>query len=478
MNKIKSILALVMAMLMLVSMVACSDGGEKDPTETLKVSVEGENVNTSLWSLTYDSQLWKMDEDEFSDEDDYSKIVLIIPDDNDGYLLNVEISASVEDAEGFRDNLAYYDFDQYEYAVNNAYELIKVGGVDCVKHEGEYWGDPCVRYFGRDEGAGTSVFVEIIGDYEDASVETLLAGLEFTLTDTGNTDAPWYWEGETFSAEDKAFGVGVFSVNSKWIPFDECVITNETFDHAVAVTGNTAYIVGDKAVKQYAFDGEKLKYEKDVDLEGEYSHINTTEDGTVWISGFGEDLVCLKNGVQTASYEGTDYVTMHPSGKWGISWFSDSECEKFTISGNGITAEAIDFSEAETISAVFIDNDNIYVTGYAADDSGHKVFIYNNDGILQKILTDEDGESLGSITFIAKIPQGYIGLDGNMRNIVFWDEAGVFAGCADDDELFSTDYPWFCGGTLLSDGNILTVMTQDRADESAMELIAFTLSGF
>lgn len=477
MKKVKTILALVMATLMLVSLVACTDDGEKDPTDTPNVSVDGETIETTLWKLTYDSKVWKIDEDEFSDEDDYSKIILIIPD-GDGYLINAEIRASVEDAEGFRDNLTYYDFDQYEYAVNNAYELTKVGGVDCVKQEGEYWGEPCVRYFGRDEGAGTTVFVEIIGDYEGANVETLLAGLEFTLTDTGNTDAPWYWEGEPFSAENKVFGVDVFSVNSKWIPFGECIITNETFDHAVAVTGNTAYIVGDDAVRQYAFDGNTLQFEKDIAIEGDYSYINATDDGSVWLSGFGEDLVCLKDGVQTAAYDGTDNVTMHPSGKWGISWFSDSECEKITISGDTITSEAITFAEADTVSTVIIDRDYIYVAGNAVDESGHKVFVYNQNGTLQKTLADEEGEGLGSITFVAKIPQGFIGLDGNMREVIFWDNTGTFAGCADDDELFSTNYPWFCGGTLLSDGSILTVMTEDRADESAMELIAFTLGGF
>lgn len=474
----KKLLAILMAVLMVLSIAACDSGNSgEDPTDAPKPSAVGENIETNLWKLTYDSKVWKIDEDEFSDEDDYSKVILIIPDD-DGYLINVEIRASVEDAEGFRDNLTYYDFDQYEYAVNNAYELTKVGGVDCVKHEGEYWGEPCVRYFGRDEGAGATVFVEIIGDHEDERVVNLLTGLEFTLTDTGNTDAPWYWEGEPFSAEDKAFGVGVFSVNSKWIPFDECVIANETFDHAVAVTGNTAYIAGDGAVKQYAFNGDTLKFEKDIDIEGDYSYINATDDGSVWLSGFGEDLVCLKDGVQTATYDGTDNVTMHPSGKWGISWFSDSECEKITISGDTITTETITFAEVDTISTVIIDKDYIYVAGNAVDESGHKVFVYNQNGTLQKTLADEEGEGLGSVTFVAKIPQGFIGLDGNMREVIFWDNAGAFAGCADDDELFSTNYPWFCGGTLLSDGSILTVMTEDRADESAMELIAFTLGGF
>lgn len=36
----------------------------------------------------------------------------------------------------------------------------------------------------------------------------------------------------------------------------------------------------------------------------------------------------------------------------------------------------------------------------------------------------------------------------------------------------------FCGGAKLADGSILAIMTEDRADESAMELVAFKLSGF
>ena len=38
-----------------------------------------------------------------------------------------------------------------------------------------------------------------------------------------------------------------------------------------------------------------------------------------------------------------------------------------------------------------VDENNIYVCANAADDSGHKVFIYSKDGILQKTLCDAEG---------------------------------------------------------------------------------------
>jgi len=99
------------------------------------------------------------------------------------------------------DMLVTYGFDQYEYAENNAYDTISIGNVDCLVHEGEYWGDPALRYFSRAEGAGATVFIEIIGEYEDPRVEELLSGLTFHLEDVGNTDGPWPWEGTPFSGE-------------------------------------------------------------------------------------------------------------------------------------------------------------------------------------------------------------------------------------------------------------------------------------
>ncbi len=475
----KKFLTILLAILMIFAIAACDSGNDPKPTEPQNAPTgEGDALEATLWTLSYDS-VWTYDEEEdFTDEEDYSQIILSIPDGEDSYLVNVEIRASVEDAGDFRDYLDSYGFDQYEYAVNNAYDLTSIGGVDCLKQEGNYWGEPCLRYFGRNVGAGATVFVEIIGEYEDERVDALLSGLTFNLTDTGNTDAPWYWEGEAFSAEDKAFGVGEFSVNSKWIPFDESYITTETFDHGVAVVGDKAYILSEGVLKQYAFDGKTLTFDKDIELDGEYEYICAADDGSVWLSAFGEDLVNLKDGAVKASYEDLDNVAMHPSGTWGISWFTSAECNKVTISGGTASTTSMTFSEVDTIMNVVVDKDYIYVCGSAADDSGHKVFVYDAEGKLQKTLTDEEGEGLGSVTFVAKIPQGFIGLDGNMREVIFWDNTGKFAGCADDDELFSTNYPWFCSSTLLSDGSILTVMTEERADESGMELVAFTLGGF
>lgn len=485
----KKLLALLLALVMVLSLAACGEKEGKDgedkpktdstekPTTEPSNPTEGETLKTNLWTLVYDSEVWSYDEEEdLYDDEEYSKISLYIKEDEESYLTHAEIQVSIENHQDFRGDLEYYGFDAYEYAVNNAYELVNVGGVDCLVYEGEEWGEAFVHYLGRDEAASATVWVNIYGDCEDSSVAALLEGLTITVEDIGNEDAPWPWDGEPFSAADESAMAGTYTVSSQWLPITDSVVTTETFDHAVAVSGDKAYLLVDGVLKQYQYDGTSLVYEKDIAVDGEFGCIQATSDGAVWISGFMEPLVSFKNGVQSGSYEGTDEVTMHPDGTWGISWFSGPECEKIVLSGGAMTTSAITFAEVSTISTLIIDEDYIYVCGYAADDSGHKVFIYDTNGALQMELTDKDGDSLGSISFIAQTEGGFLGMDGNMREVVLWTTDGEYIGSIEDSDLFGTNYPWFCGGTLLDDGSILVVMTEDRADESAMELVAFKLS--
>ena len=254
-------------------------------------------------------------------------------------------------------------------------------------------------------------------------------------------------------------------------------MTRETFDHTIAVNGSKVYILGDGTLKQYAYGSDALTLQTENTVSESFDSLQVSDDGTVWLSGFGEDLTAFRDGKQVAAYQDTDTVTMAPDGTWGINWFTSAECEKITVSGNRLTQTDITFSEISIISHVLIDDSYIYVSGSAADDSGHKVFIYDHNGNLKLTLADEEGEGLGSITFIAEIDSGFIGLDGNMRDVIMWDTDGTYLGDISDGDLFETYYPWFCGGAQVDGETILVIMTEDRADQSAMELIAFELTG-
>ena len=65
-----------------------------------------------------------------------------------------------------------------------------------------------------------------------------------------------------------------------------------------------------------------------------------------------------------------------------------------------------------------------------------------------------------------------------MRSVVLWNAEGTYIGEADDRDLFDTSYPWLCSADLQPDGSIVVILTEDRDDNSAMELVAFRLSGF
>ena len=237
-------------------------------------------------------------------------------------------------------------------------------------------------------------------------------------------------------------------------------VSPSLFDHAAAVVGNQTFLLVDGALKRYDYDGTSLKFAEDIALDAEYETIFADTTGAIWLSNFMEPLISRKDGAQTASYEGPNYVAMHPSGTWGISWFSGPECDKLTFSGGAVATEPIVFKEVDLISHLLVDENHIYVSGSAVDESGHKVFVYDTAGNLQVTLASSNGGSLGSVTFVAETANGYLALDGNMREVVLWTKDGTYIGAAEDSDLFGTSYPWFCG------------------DESAMELVAFRLSGF
>ena len=101
-------------------------------------------------------------------------------------------------------------------------------------------------------------------------------------------------------------------------------------------------------------------------------------------------------------------------------------------------------------------------------------------GTLQMQLSGDPTASigLGSITYVTKTANGFIALDGNMRDVVLWTADGTWLGAVEADDLFGTDYPWLASADVMDDGSILCIMTTERLDKSADELVAFRISGF
>ena len=133
----------------------------------------------------------------------------------------------------------------------------------------------------------------------------------------------------------------------------------------------------------------------------------------------------------------------------------------------------------DSISHLCIDSNYILASGSSKEDSDHYLFVYDYSGNLQLQLGGEpDGWGLGSITYAVSTANGFLALDGNMREVVLWDKEGTWLGAIDDGDLFGTSYPWIAAADMAEDGSILIVMSEERADESADEVLIFKLSGF
>ena len=481
----KKLLAILLALVMVFALAAC--GGEQNPTSPTNPSkpsdsgnqnVSGSTIETNLFSVTH-SDAWVHVEEDLSNDEDYCYVNLQIldPEDPEYYLIDAEISVSLDDPYDFREDLVYYGFNQYDYKVNEEYETTNIGGAELLRYDD---GEETLIYFNRLEGAGASVYVEFDAvDIEDERIEALLEGIRFNIADAGNVDGPWEWEGEAFSTDDHSVSAGSFTLNSTFIPFEDPICTFETFNHSIAAVGDSIYILANGELMQCQYDGSVLAFVSAVELpEDDYELLNSTSDGSLWVSGSMNDILRIENGEIVNTYEDIDNLAMHPSGQWGVNYFVSNECSIVTFNGEDYSTSPITFSEVDTIMNLCVDENYIYACASAADDSGHKVFVYDKSGALQTTLCDAEGESLGSITFVTQTENGFIGFDGNMRDVILWDNSGAFIAECSDGELFGTSYPWFCASTLLDDGSILTILTDEREDRSATEVLVFQVDGF
>ena len=273
--------------------------------------------------------------------------------------------------------------------------------------------------------------------------------------------------------------IGTITVKSEQIMIEPALTVSSVFDVKLAVKGDKAYILSDGKVKEYTYANGKLSFRKDIKLENDYRKMEMTKDGTLRLSSFMKPYIGLKNEKQIFSYDDLDNVTVHPSGKWGLSFFTNAaKVNKVTFQGDSVKKSGFPLKEMELVREIQIDDNYIYASGTAKGKGDVYVFIYNHKGKLVKKLKDSDGSGLGSPTWQMQTKKGFIALDGNMRAFDLWDKSGKWIGQARSNELFGTSYPWLSDGQLMPDGSLLVIMTQSRADKKTDEALVYKVTGF
>ncbi|MBP3634179.1 MAG: hypothetical protein J6J43_06370 [Oscillospiraceae bacterium] len=486
----KKLLALLLALLMLLSLAACGEKEEieiEDPGVPVKEDVVDEPVveepeteltihENTYFTVAYDEAAgWSIAEDDVYTYETGGNVYVRILDEEGNTDIVVTINADEDDPEDFRKALYVNGFDAKAYAEGSV-ETVDVGGQSMLYVDQDN-GDRF--YFGRNEQAGVYYTIDAT-NWEDPRVPALIEGITCTAEGTDNVEAPWPWEGEAFSAASAEQMVGTYTLKAEFLPMSEALTTFETFKHDVEVIGDKVYLLSDYVLREYTCDGTALTFSREIPLDAEYEMVESAGDDLV-LSSFMKPTIGHDGDTVLYSYDGPDKFSVAPDGTWGISWFSSGETtEKFTFSDGALVAEPMPFAEVKLISKLCIDDSYIYVTGSPVEGSGHYVFVYDHSGSLKMQLTGDPTATigLGSVTYVTKTANGFIALDGNMRDIVLWTADGTWLGAVDADDLLGTDYPWLASADVMADGSILCVLSQDRADGSAMEAVAFKLSGF
>ncbi|HBB61777.1 MAG TPA: hypothetical protein DCZ61_08320 [Lachnospiraceae bacterium] len=463
---------------------ASSSGAEQESGTDEAASAEsrdtsGTHMEMTLWDIYY-PEGWTENEDDKGDSETNSYGRLEYKQ-GDEVLLSVGITATVEDCGGYRDFLHASGIDAHALVVDKSVEQENIGGVPCVVSETTSWGEPVLTYMGRDVGSGTTVKVSITGEYSDPEVDKLIKNLAFHLEDTGNEDYPWPWEGEAFSTDSEhSKMIADTTITSVWVPFEEPLLAYDIFSGRIASVGESLYVLLDNVLYEYTL-GDKLTLKSTMELEDDYEEISADQSGNLYLTGFMSPMLTIKDGAVIATNDDIDKAVIHSSGTWGVSWFYGSETEKVVFDGNKASKEAWPAISQDRLKTVCLSEDHIILAGADADTENEAIWILDTEGNQQMELGNQEygGEqSLGSITNVQETENGFIGLDGNMRDVFFWKSDGSLLGSAEDSELFGTDYPWISTAARLSDGTVLVGLTEDRADKSATEFIVYRLSGF
>ncbi len=497
----KKIALFLLCTLMLLSLCACGQSEEaavpaptkapeiksaaptKKPEPEPEPEPEGTPLSSAFWSLRY-PEGWAVHEDGVKEDERYASVTVGIPDESsDGFDASVYVSVTLDDPGDFRDAIKDAGMDLYDVIENGNASHSTVGGVDCIDYASSYWGDDAHFYRARVENAGANVVVRAIGDAADEGIQAVLSSLAFTLEDTGNIDPPYPWNGTPFTTEPASKMVGTYTLSAEQLPFAQSLVVDDIFSGRIGQVGNQLYVLLDEKLSVYSMENGSLTHVSDIALEDRYEEMSVCEGGVIYISQFGSPLLAIKDGAIIASYEGPDSVAMHPSGDWGISYFTNNEVEKLSFKDGVMSVEPIVLEDLKSVRSITICDDRVLIAGSVGDDNDHALLVYDTKLKLKLTMRDQDADPsgpkyLGSITHAFTTDNGIIALDGNMRDIYLWTDKGAFIGGAEVPELFGASYAWLSAAHMQEDGTILVGMNQERDDRSADEFILFRMTGF
>lgn len=401
----------------------------------------------------------------------------------------VRISVSTsESVSSFRSGISDTQAELLDYA--NGVGTIEVGGVACKYTERTSWGSVERTYRGRSEPHNTELNIIIYGDVPDEICAAILDSFELLTPDIGNVDPPYPWDGERLVPDAQPQMVGSFTIDAQYLEADQSLVLNDTMDTTIAAAKGKLYAITREEMVEMEFTDAGLKVTDVQMLDDSYEYADADSAGNLFLSpGLGD--IIITDGFTKTFQSSLQYdLAIHPSGKWGITFWVGTDTAKVTV-GDGIMSaepwvltkmgdDAARTGNLSSISTISINDKHIIVAGKHFESRDEVIVVFDLDGkeLFTLANTRDDDSGLGYTSGVAETANGFVAADGNMRDLVFWNAKGEFIGKADVAKLFGLRYCWMEDLTVTADGDIIIAASEDRPDDSAEELMIYRIKGF
>ena len=292
--------------------------------------------------------------------------------------------------------------------------------------------------------------------------------------------------------------VGNLTVKSEWLPMQYAIWGGDRQSVYTAATKDKIYMLTGGLLSEFIVKDGILVLEKEyTDVvprteRAEYRSLSADKDGILYLaSGAHSDACALQDGKEIAyntERARVSVLTMHPSGKWGISsWVDSSDLRKVTIADETFASEPFEelFTEMSFTNCVGISEKHIMIGGKSVESENTAIFVYDLDGKLELTLGDVasgDGR-LSNIECVLETKNGYV-VAGGFGDFTFFDLEGNYICKYSRDAMFGegsfgTGFMDLSSLTLMPNGDILVGLAVSlEIDDKTGDMTLFLISGF
>lgn len=424
--------------------------------------------------------------------DQYYTVQYDLNDQSGWSVSNLTLTASVEEVATYRSNIAGL-MEKAQADGKDTLDELVIGGVTFRGLTyNDYWS--YAEYYARVPEAGITLSLSISSPEAIADVlDDILASVRFTypIPNPPLSDPPLPEEGIAFTPSPASVTtVSGYTLQAKWLSAGQSILPIDLYSIGLASADDWVYLLTNQKLLSYQKGGDTLTASEPLSFDQGYSFIDADASGSVYLTDGYSSLLTLQNGAQsTASLSG--YLAMHPDGVWGLSFWFYNDVTKVTFTPDGmatkpwvLTGLSDDTARQgrfNSIAYITVSQDHIFVAGTdASTDYATRIAMYDLDGNELAVFgaTDwSDDAYIGSVAGIVQTQNGVLVQDGSYYSYKLFAMDGTFLGSIPCDELLGTRsaVPFAMAST--QDG-ALAVVSQERDDQSATELLVFEITGF